>query len=696
MSYSQKNNFISIDTPLGADTLMLTGFAGTESISALFEFDLSLLSLNNNISFEEIIGKNVTISIILANKEKQYLNGLIIRFSQEKVGKDKKGVPLSMYSATMVPWFWLLTGSVNSRIFQDLSVPQIIEEVFTEKGFQDFKLILKDSYPQREYCVQYRETDYQFISRLLEEEGIYYFFEHKQGSHTLILADKPSEHKPCPNQLTASFSTDSTWTGDDVVVDLETIKQIRPGKYSLNDFNFEMPNADLNVEAPGLIKFQPPGDREIYEHPGFYTNKSDGNRLANIRMQEEEVRVTTIKGKSVCRSFTSGYRFTLSDYHREDMNNKPYVLTSVTHMANEGSYTGVSSSGGVSYMNTFTCIPFDVPFRPLRKTPKPVICGTQTDFVTGPSGNEIYSDEHGRVKVQFHWDRLGKKDESSSCWIRVSQTSAGQGWGGLNIPRIGHEVIVSFIEGDPDRPIITGRVYNGSNAPPYSVKDSAAKSTVKIQSIGGGGNNEFRFDATENAEEIFLHGQKDWNIEIENNKKQSIGNDETLTVNNNRDKTVNNNQSETINANKTISVGKNHSESISKNMDLSIGKNMDISVGKNKNETVQSSSTEDVSSSKTLSIGSDYQISVSADMDISVDGNKSEDVGGSKQLSVSGNSSGSVGKKYILKAKKVLIDAKEEITLKSGSASITLKKNGDIKIKGSGKVIIKGSKIAQN
>jgi type VI secretion system secreted protein VgrG len=262
-------------------------------------------------------------------------------------------------------------------------------------------------------------------------------------------------------------------------------------------------------------------------------------------MQEQEASITTVTGSSVCRAFTSGYRFDLQDYYRDDMNNKPYVLTSLDHGATEP--VGASGQGSeASYTNSFVCIPFEVPYRPSRLTPKPVVQGTQTAIVVGPAGEEIYTDEHGRVKVQFHWDREGKKDEKSSCWIRVSQLWAGAGWGAMYIPRIGHEVIVDFLEGDPDRPIITGRVYHGINMSPYGLPAEKTKSTIKSDSsLGGGGSNELRFEDKKGSEEVFLHGQKDWTIAIENDKNQTVGHDETLSVGNNRTKTVGVDQSET-------------------------------------------------------------------------------------------------------------------------------------------------------
>lgn len=713
MVYTQENRFIAIDTPLGKDVLLLTGLTGNEGLSTLFSFELDLLSENLSIAFQDIIGKNVTVSVTLADGEKRFFNGIVSRFSQGSGGGEAGGDPrFSSYTATMVPWLWLLTRTADSRIFQKLSVPDIVEKIFGEKGFSDYKMLLDDSYEKRDYCVQYRETDFNFISRLLEEEGIFYFFEHEEGKHTLVLADVPDKHKPCSKQESARYQISAGgWLEEDVITGLEWMQEIQAGKYTLSDFNFEIPGTDLKVDAPGKTTFGP-GEREIYDYPGEYDKRAQGERLANIRMQEQEASITTITGSSVCRAFTSGYRFDLLDYYREDMNNKPYVLASVNHGATEP--VGVSGQESeASYTNSFTCIPFEVPYRPPRLTPKPVVEGAQTAIVVGPAGEEIYTDEHARVKAQFHWDREGKKDENSSCWIRVSQVWAGAGWGAMYIPRIGQEVIVGFIEGDPDRPIITGRVYHGTNTPPYSLPAEKTKSTIKSDSsLGGGGSNEIRFEDKKGEEEVYLHGQKDWTIGIENDKNQTVGNNETLSVASNRTKTVGVDQSESIGSNKKIQVGANHTETI----------------GANKTETVAINTAETIGAAKELTIGAFYQVTVGAAMNETVGAAKAEEIGAAKSVNVGANSSENIGsnksvdagkdvsiksgKKMSLSAgddfavsgkKKGVIDIKDQLTIKVGKASITLKKNGDITIKGnkinmkgSGNVVIKGKKILEN
>ena len=684
--FTQEYRHVKFTSPLGTDKLLITGMQGNEGISRLFNFELSLVSEDKGIPFADIIGKGVTVSIELPSGDWRYFNGIISTFSQVS-GNTASGddtTRAALYRATLVPKLWLLTRSAELRIFQNMTVPEIVEKVLKKFEITDYELKLQGNFEKREYCVQYRETHFNFISRLLEEEGIFYFFEHNADNHKLIIANSSQANVPCPGQSTASYLIEGITPDDDTISSLENIQMILPGKYMLSDFNFETPNNSLNVNIPGKYKLGP-GDREIYDYPGGYTTMAPGNALVKVRMEEKEAQITTVRGGGKCRSFTSGYRFTLINADRSEMNNKEYILTSVAHTISQSAQAG----GDFDYGNSFCSIPADVPYRPPRVTPKPVVQGTQTAIVVGPPGEELWPDKYGRVKVQFHWDREGDNNEHSSCWIRVSQLWAGTGWGAMYIPRIGQEVIVDFLEGDPDCPIITGRVYHATNMPPYNLPAEKTKSTIKSNSSpGGGGFNELRFEDKKGNEEIFLHGQKDWTIQILNNKNQTIGHDETLDVGHDRTKEVKNNQSETIGVNKTITVGKNHTESIGENASIDVGKNETISVGENVSIVIGKNFTEDIAEKSDTTVGKD------------------------KSIQVGKNSSTSVGENMVIDVgKKLNITAAEQITLTTGSSSITMKKDGTITIKGKditlngsgkinakagGNVTIKGSKVLSN
>jgi type VI secretion system secreted protein VgrG len=471
-----------IATPLEDNDLLLTMFSGTEGLSIPFSFELTLESESNSIAFDQIIGKNITVYFGGEDSNTRFFNGIVSRFSQDTgAGESDGGHSLARYSATMVPWFWLLTKTTNSRIFQNMSVPDIIEQIFSERGLNDCRMDLDGTYDPKEYCVQYAETDFNFVSRLLEQEGIFYFFEHGNGEHIMVMGDTPEKHPPCPNQELVQFHPIGTGENvqEAVITDLDKMQEVRIGKYTVNDFNFKIPSTDLLVEFDSQVTLGP-GDREKYDYPAEYKTRAEGERLANIRLQVEEAQTTTFRGTGHCIDFSNGYKFDLAGHYRPEMNDKAYVLTTVNHRANEPVGTsGGGGGGGFSYGNHFRCVPYDVPYRPLRVTPKPIITGVQTAIVVGPSGEEIYPDKYSRIKVQFPWDREGKNDENSSCWIRVSQPWAGAGWGAMFIPHVGHEVIINFIEGDPDRPIITGRVYHGTNMPADTLPDEKTKSVIR-------------------------------------------------------------------------------------------------------------------------------------------------------------------------------------------------------------------------
>jgi len=542
-SFVQENRLLAIATPLGDDVLLLQSLVGTEGISRLFRFQLELLSEKNTVSFKDIIGQNVTFRIVLNDGGTRYFNGFVSRFAQS--GADAR---FTSYQMEVVPWLWFLTRKSGCRIFQNKSIPDIIQQVFSDGGFSNFKNSLTGSYDPREYCVQYRETDFSFVSRLMEQYGIFYYFEHEDGKHTLVLADSASIHQPCPGQPTAQYNqTSGDLDMEDVVTGWNIAQELRTGKYSLTDYNFETPSTNLLTNEPTVVEVGPNSAFELYDYPGEFLNRSQGESLTKIRMQEEEADHLVIHGASVGRSFAPGYKFDLKDHYRNDANST-YVLTEVRHVATVGTTYSIAHGGtGAQYSNQFTCIPASFPFRPLRITPKPFVQGPQTALVVGKDGEEIWVDKYGRIKVQFYWDREGQKNESSSCWIRVSQPWAGNGWGAMWIPRITQEVVVSFLEGDPDRPIVTGRVYNAEQMPAYTLPDEQTKSYFKSNSSkGGGGFNELRFEDKKGSEQIFLQGEKDLDIRIKNDRREWIGEDRHLVVKRDKVEEVDRDRHETI------------------------------------------------------------------------------------------------------------------------------------------------------
>jgi len=520
-TYTQEHRFIRIATALPPDTLLLQGFRGVEGISRLFHFELDLLSEDKSIAFSDVVGKPAVVYLSLADGKPRHFHGYISRFRQS--GAEDK---FFRYSAELVPRLWFLKRSVNCRIFQDKSVIDIIKEVLEESGLSDHAVHTQGTYSPLEYCVQYRESNFDFISRLMEEHGIFYFFQHENTTHTLILGDKPSAHQNCPGQHLAHL--DLTGGGpdeDDVITAWKMEQEFRSGKYALADYNFETPAIDLSSSLTSTVPIQGNDAFEIYDYPGGFGTRADGDAAVGWRMEEEESQHKVIEGESVCRSFSAGYKFELKEHFRRDMNGT-YVLTTVQHRASVGDQYIGGEEVGENYSNTFHCVPLSVPYRPLRSSPKPVMHGLQTAVVVGPPGEEIYTDKYGRVKVQFHWDRLGKHDEKSSCWIRVATAAAGKRWGSVVIPRIGWEVVVGFEEGDPDRPLIVGSLYNAGMMPPYTLPDEKTKTTLKsYSSKGGGGFNEVRIEDKKGSEQIFIHGQKDLHLRVKNDVYETILNE---------------------------------------------------------------------------------------------------------------------------------------------------------------------------
>jgi type VI secretion system secreted protein VgrG len=563
---------LNIDTPLGADKLLLMAMSGQEGVSQLFQFNLELVSEDGNISFDDIVGKNCTIRIKLAEEGKfRYINGHISRFAQ---------VPSSSrmyhYQAELVPWVWFLTRASDCKIFQEKTVPDIIKKVFADLGFQDYADDTQGSFDPWEYCVQYRETSFNFVSRLMEEEGISYYFRHEDGKHTLVMFNAPSAVKPCEHAEKVRYER----TGgeahfrfdEDVVLDFRLEEELRTGKYTQTDYNFKTPHTSLLSTVASTVSIGGNSRFELYDFPGEYETKGQGEQWTKLRMEEEESPHRVGTGQSLVRAFTPGYKFELSNAARSSQNGM-YMLTRVLHDATETEFHSGEGST-FKYTNQFTCVPAGAQYRPPRTTPKPLIHGMQTAFVVGPSGEEIYVDKYGRVKVHFHWDRVGKKDGTDTCWIRVAQPWAGKNWGHMWIPRIGHEVVVDFLEGDPDRPLIRCSVYNDDNMPPYTLPDFMTVSTMKSRSTKQGGTsnwNEIRMEDKKGSEQLFIHAEKDMDLSVENESRTHVQARQHIQV----DK----DSKELLKANRHLHVKGNHMEAVDGDMSLKVNGSQQEKVG---------------------------------------------------------------------------------------------------------------------
>ena len=532
--FTQAPRLLSVTTPLGEDVLLLRAFHGQEEIARLFHYELEFLSERDDIAPKDLVGQGVRWCVQhMPGDRPRYFHGIVRRFAALDV--DARG--RRHYRAEVVPPLWLLTRHSDCRIFQNKTAPEIIEAVLADFGITDYQLHVKGVHPKREYCVQYRETSFDFLSRLMEEEGIFYFFSDSEDKQVLILADLNGFFADC-RESSVEYHPGAVPQNLLAVTAWEHQFSYPSGKWSLTDYNFETPDANLLASADTVVKLKDVGKYERFDYPGRFNQAADGKNRTKLRMEEEETSYNQVHGSSLCRSFAAGGKFELTR-HPAAAENQEYLLTAVRHEAVEGSYEG--NGQPTYYRNRFTCIPARVPFRPARTTPRPVVEGPQTAVVVGPKGEEIYTDKYGRVKVQFFWDRQGKKDENSSCWIRVAENWAGKNWGMIFNPRIGQEVIVDFLEGDPDRPVITGRVYNAQQMPPYKLPSSQTQSGIKTRSSKGGGAddfNELRFEDEKDKEDIYLHAQKDFHRVVEHDDDLKVGHDQTLEIKNNRTEVI--------------------------------------------------------------------------------------------------------------------------------------------------------------
>jgi type VI secretion system secreted protein VgrG len=494
--FTQANAFLSVSTPFGADALILDAIEGTEAISQPFRFSLSMRGMSTSLDPATIVGAVATITLKLGSAPARYISGIVSRFLHS--GGDRE---FSAYSAELVPKLWLLTLTRDRKIWQNKTAADIIKAVLGEYGVTFDAGGLTATYKSREYCVQLDETAFEFISRLMEEEGIFYFFKFANGTHTMMLADSKSAHVDCTNAAALKYYPHlGGRERTDTVNRFEFESRLVAQKHGLGDYDYLQPSTALAAEhaATGGKGLQ-------YEYPGGHTVVADGTARAKIRSEAEQVQSAISRGQSFAYALTAGTKFTLSEHPRAALN-AAHVVRAVTHSASQ-----------THYSNSFEAFPATVPFRPPRVTPRPRVAGSQIATVVGSSGEEIWTDQHGRIKVQFPWDRVGTKNENSSCWVRVSQIWAGQGWGALFIPRIGQEVVVSYVDGDPDRPLVTGSVYNAEKTPPVTLPSMQTQSTIKSRSTKSGtAGNEIRFEDKKDSEEFYFHAQKDMKVEIEN------------------------------------------------------------------------------------------------------------------------------------------------------------------------------------
>ncbi|HTO92221.1 MAG TPA: type VI secretion system tip protein VgrG [Candidatus Sulfotelmatobacter sp.] len=633
----QSTDFVFSAGHLDSDDLRVLRYTGSEGISQCFVYDLELSTPETQIDFEDLVGEKCHLIVTTAFGER-HVDGIVARW--EEVGRTKDA---TYHTARLVPRVWTLNLIRQSRIFQGLSTPEILEQVLKGAGIpsDDYKLSLKGKYEARTYCVQYRESDFDFISRLMEEDGMFFFFEHTEDSHAMIIGDGPEVHAELPDGAEIRYrEADSGMLGLEQVLHFRYARTLRPGAVMLKEFDFKKPSLALKATEKADAKKE--SKFESYDYPGEYPAQSIGDRLVKVRLQEERAESYLGQGETDCRRFYPGWKFTLAD-HPNDALNIEYLLVRVRHAGEQPHAAGGAGGGDAKkpvYRATFDCIPAAVSYRSPRVTPRPTIDGPQTAVVVGGSQDEIHCDDHGRVKVKFHWDRADTKGDKSSCWIRVSQAWGGAGWGTLFIPRVGQEVVVDFLEGDPDRPLITGRVYNATNPVPYKLPDNKTRTSIKSNSSpGGDGANELRFEDKKGNEQLFIQAEKDVDLYVKNDHREFFGRDKHSTVT------------------------RDHLTSIERDEHLLVDRD----------------SLSDVTRDHSLKVGGKQMLGVTGTRTVKVTGDIHESTGGKFSLEASQG--------IYLKASSIVIE---------GSQAVTLKVGGNFVMVDPGGVTIVGSMIKLN
>ncbi|CCE23630.1 type VI secretion system Vgr family protein [Methylotuvimicrobium alcaliphilum] len=709
---AQNNRSVTAETPLGDDQLIFYRLTGKEEIGRLFEFDVELIRDQKlgGVKADRLLGKGMTVNLDLPNGTTRHINGEIVQFKHTGL----RGRYIT-YLATLRPWLWYLTLNADCRIFQDKSVIDVIKEVFSRYSFADVQYKLEGDYQPLDYCVQYRESDFDFISRLMEHEGIFYFFEHDNGKHTLVIADSNKAFQIRSGYETIPYfplgNTDSRQR--DHIYEWLQENQVTTGKYELNDFDFESPSSDLTIKKhnPGGYSHS---DQEIYDFPGKFTVSSVNTKLVDKRLEERQNAYSLKRGQGNASALIPGMKFSLADFYFSE-ENKEHIVVSASYAIQGDDLESSMSGAGEIFQCTFAAIDAAQAFRPERLTRKPIVSGSQTAIVVGPSGEEIWTDKYGRVKVQFHWDREGQDDENSSCWVRVSHPMAGKKWGWISLPRIGQEVVVSFLEGDPDRPLITGRVYNDEQMPPYELPTNKTQSGIKTRSSKAGtadNFNEIRFEDKKGSEQLFIHAEKNQDIEVENNETHWVGNDRSKNIDHDETTVVGHDRTETVGNNETITIGVNRTETVGSNESITVGSNRTRNVGQNEVVNVGLTRTHNVGVNEMINVGAAQEVTVGGAQAVTIGLTQAVTVGKDVNETVGNNRRASIGKDNSLSVgKNLTIDAGDQVVIKTGKASITMKKDGtitiqgkNITIKGSGEinakadknVVIKGKKILQN
>ncbi len=600
---------IDAETPHGK-AMWFRQMTGTEALSIPFEYDVTFHSLSSGLSAKEMLGQSVTLKLETQDGAGvRPFNGICTRFASG----GREGEHL-LYTAKLRPWLWIASRRSDCKIFQFKTVPEIIEDVLGKYGFP-MKKRLSKTYRAWDYCVQYQETDLNFVMRLAEHEGIYFYFEHSQGSHELVFIDDINTHSDLAGAATIPYygADASAVVRKEHFNSWDVREEVDSGEYIADDYDFKHPKANLMTNR----KHGSGHDHDKWERytwPGGYVKVGEGENYAKSNIETLQAEQERVQGHCTVRTMAPGFAFTLENCPRADQNRK-YLAVAATYFFRNNAVSAAGGGDGDSAWGiTVTSQPTSVPYRPQVLTPKPLTSGPQTAMVVGPVGEEIYTDEYGRVKVHFYWDRYDKKNQDSSCWIRVSQPWAGEKWGFIHIPRIGQEVIVDFIGGDPDYPIITGRVYNADQMPPYDLPANKTASGIKSRSTMGGTPcdfNEIRMEDLKGKEQLYVHAQRNLDSVVEANESRMVGHDRSTRIGHDDSRFVVNDDQEVIGGNQGNQIQGNQSTAVKGNQDNSVGGNQSNMVSGNATQSIKFDLKEKTGGNHEESVGGSHTFSVS-------------------------------------------------------------------------------------
>ncbi|MEN9904383.1 MAG: type secretion system tip protein VgrG [Pseudomonadota bacterium] len=651
---------VELVSPLGGD-LLFCRLEGEDGLSLGAEYRLLALSRRADIRSDELLGYPMSVQLRTPAGAQREFNGIAAAFEQ---GSSRGR--LHEYRIMLRPWTWLLTRTSDCRIFQDRTTREIIAEVFADHELADYRFELGEPYPSRPYCVQYRESDFDFVTRLMEQDGMHGYWLHQDGRHTIVIADRSHVHEPIPGAGKLSFLE----PGPNSSRQLEGIRrwsrsaEIQSARCVLRDFDFEKPRADLQVSADALRPEPncPPAELERFDFPGPYAQRIEGERLARVRVESLQQRHEQFHAEGNALGLASGRRFVLQHHPHQDPRQQLLVSAASYRVVDQAQESGAADEE--FFRVSLQVLPADQPFMPERCTQRPLITGPQTAIVVGRAGEEIHTDRYGRIKVQFHWDRYGRQDESSSCWIRVAQPWAGQSWGMIAIPRVGQEVVVEFLEGDPDRPIVTGRVYNAEQLPPYALPEHMTRSGIRSRSSLQGGvenYNEIRFEDRKGEEELRIHAERDQTLNTEHDRVESVGNDSHLGVGHD--------QFQTIKGERHLNVMKDASEAYDSELHRSVARDSIEQVDGERHLVVKLDSVE--------SVGGEQHLEVAADRLIRVEKSQLAEVLQDWQLKVGGKLAADADQEIHLKSGvKLVLEAGVQISLVAGNSFVDIGPGG--------------------